>query len=102
MKKETIRQAFFMACNKNEDLRYLAKVGRITEKQEDLAVVFGSMPIKMVVEVVEHHRELEGTKADVIKFFDNGGEVFNITKKRAAAYICNHPGDNWFGKKTKK
>ena len=100
MKKELIRQAFFMARKSNEELRALAKAGKITEKQEDLAVVFQSMRLGDATCVAEHYRRMKGTRHAVEIFFDTTDKtkIPDIIKVSAAVYICKHPGNNWWKK----
>ena len=100
MKKELIRQAFFMARKSNEELRALAKAGRITEKQEDLGVVFQSMRLGDATCVAEHYRHMNGTRHAVEIFFDTADKtrIPDIIKISAAIYICKHPGNNWWKK----
>ena len=100
MKKELIRQAFFMARKSNEELRALAKAGRITEKQEDLGIVFQSMRLGDSTCVAEHYRHMNGTRHAVEIFFDTADKtrIPDIIKISAAIYICKHPGNNWWKK----
>lgn len=100
MKKELIRQAFFMARKSNEELRALAKARRITEKQEDLGIVFQSMRLGDATCVAEHYRRMNGTRHAVEIFFDTADKtrVPDIIKVSAAIYICKHPGNNWWKK----
>lgn len=88
MKREQIRQSFFLVGRRSQELRILAKAGRIDENQEDLALVFRSMRLKDAVEVVENHRDMKGSKKDLIAFFENDN-VTEAVKVSAAVYLCN-------------
>ncbi|MBO7693086.1 MAG: hypothetical protein J6T10_10690 [Methanobrevibacter sp.] len=88
MKKEQIRQSFFLIGRSSQELRTLAKEGRIDENQEDLALVFKNMYLKDAVEVVENHRNMKGSKKDLVSFFENNN-VTEAVKVSAAVYLCN-------------
>lgn len=88
MKKSKILDSFFLVGYNNQELRILAKAGRIDENQEDLTLVFRSMRLKDAVEVVENHRDMKGSKKDLIAFFENDN-VTEAIKVSAAVYLCN-------------
>ena len=91
MKREQIRQSFFLVGRRSQELRILARQGKIDENQEDLALVFKSMRLKDAVEVVKNHRNMKGQKRDVISFFENRNVAENV-KISAAVYLCNNGG----------
>ena len=94
MKKEKILKAFFMATSNNShELRTLAKKGNIDENQEDLSLILGSMTFKNAVEVVKNHRQMKGSRRDVVSFFENRNVSENI-KISAAVYLCNQTPSN--------
>lgn len=88
MKKEKIRESFFLVGYNNQELRILTKEGRIDESQEDLAVVFRAMRFQDAVEVVENHKSMKGSKKDLVAFFENNN-VTEAVKVSAAVYLCN-------------
>lgn len=88
MKKTKILESFFLVGYNNQELRILAKAGRIDENQEDLALVFRSMRFQDAVEVVNNHRNMKGLKKDLVAFFENNN-VTEAVKVSAAVYLCN-------------
>lgn len=98
MKREQIRQSFFLVGRRSQELRILARQGKIDENQEDLALVFKSMRLKDAVEVVENHRDMKGSKKDLIAFFENDN-VTEAVKVSAAVYLCNRTNYETKGEK---
>ena len=88
MKKSKILDSFFLVGYNNQELRTLAKEGRIDENQEDLTLVFGAMRFQDAVEVVNNHRNMKGLKKDLVAFFENRKVAENV-KISAAVYLCN-------------
>ncbi len=92
MKKEKIIKSFLMAtANNSQELRMLAKKGKIDENQEDLSLILNSMAFKDAVEVVTNHRNMKGSRRDVVSFFENRNVAENV-KISAAVYLCNKGG----------
>lgn len=98
MRKEKVRQSFFLIGRSSQELRVLAKEGRIDENQEDLALVFKAMRLKDAIEVVENHRDMKGSKKDLIAFFENDN-VTEAVKVSAAVYLCNRTNYETKGEK---
>ena len=89
MKKEQIREAVFMSGYSAQDLRKLASQGRISESQEDLVLIFRDMRLQDAVKVVTNHRQMKGSREDVVAFFEKT-EISEATRVAAAVYICNN------------